>query len=132
DLNLKDQQMQTITFDYESKALKRFKNKKLITKELITSYLKINYPMIIKPKDWKITNTNVKKIIGNNITLYDTGVITNGGYLLNNYFFKKCLQKNINKGHLHKLAISSQCIETINKIQKIPYRVNKPLLELLI
>lgn len=122
-----DQQMQRLSLDTE--FIEIVKEKKKLTKEVITNYITLTHPMILKPKDWQINQKN--KIVENNISLYDTSQITTGGYLLNNYYFKKELQKNFNKGHLHKLLISEDCIKTINKIQKVSYIVNKDLLELL-
>lgn len=89
-------------------------------KNILINY---NLPMLIKPKDW--VNDN---FIEDDWILFDTSKIIKGGYLLNGIYLNNSLQKNINNFHLHKLFISKNNLETINKIQKIAFSVNKQLL----
>lgn len=102
-----------------------------ITKEEITKYLLLVSPLLVEPKDWVIEKGLAPELTKTDMQLFDASKIVNGGYLLNSYYFKKVLQKNINHSNAHKLAISKDCINTINKIQKISYEVNTDHLLLL-
>jgi len=122
----------SISVNIDNNWFSSLKYDKIIKKSDITKLIKLTSPMLVEPKDWVTKNEKLHYVKGiENRELFNASKITNGGYLLNGYYFNKPIQKNVEKGHKHNLAISKNSLNTVNKIQKIKYEVNQEQLRLL-
>lgn len=81
--------------------------------------------MLVPPKPWTTVSTDAAFIVSEEKVLFSASRVCTGGLLLNNFIFKKPLQKRPNLGHKHQLAVSSDVLNAVNKQQNVSFCVNK-------
>lgn len=118
-------------FSFNEIWFKSFKKVINLSNNNFYFFLNTSLPMLVPPRNWTITKNN-SSIKYKNVLLYDASQITIGGLLLNNYFFRKSLQKLSKSWYKHKLFINTRTINVLNKIQKVSFVVNQEQLNLLI
>jgi hypothetical protein len=114
-----------LNFNFNSDWLHSLKTKISINVSTLNSLFKVTKPMLVQPKAWVFSNSDVTSLASKTKILYSITNNCTGGLLLNNFFFQKPFQKPPHFGHKHKLAVSKDVFSAVNKLQNVRFCVNK-------
>lgn len=115
-----------VLLSFSEQALSRMKKKFQSQKDNKLDLLSVARPMIIPPKKWKKIDVCFER---NGRSFYNASKNYTGGLLLNNIMIHRPLCKTQERFTRHALAVSSEVIDYVNKMQQQELVLDRELVD---